>query len=180
SQSSQETNNLMLDSQFPGNLAVHANNFFPGGDSWDIPEDLITEDKVRWAISSFEPYKSPGMDGICPKMLQVTSSRIPKAGKMDHAKAKDYRPISLSSFLLKVLERIMDSYLRSKFNPNLISRCQHAYIKGKSTETALHEVVRIIWILIEHSQFTMAAFLDIDEAFNNFSRYRRRYATESQ
>ena len=33
-------------------------------------EDTITRDKVKWAISSFEPFKSPGPDGIFPALLQ--------------------------------------------------------------------------------------------------------------
>lgn len=31
----------------------------------------MTGEKVKWAIDSFLPYKSPGMDGVYPKMLQV-------------------------------------------------------------------------------------------------------------
>lgn len=202
-QSSEESNNLLMDTHFPGSVEInpqsicnqHSNynyinhNLFPG---------LISEDKVRWAISSFEPFKSPGPDGIFSKMLQILINKItpilvevytmciktntipnkwkevkvvfiPKAGKVNHSKAKDYRPISLSSFLMKVLERILDEYIRGLFNPSLISPSQHAYIKGKSTETALHEVVRTIESSLEHNQYTLAAFLDIEGAFNNVS-----------
>ncbi|XP_073821591.1 uncharacterized protein [Musca autumnalis] len=54
-------------------------------------------------------------------------------------------------------------------NSNNISSSQHAYIKGRSTDTALHEVVRTIEKSLEHKQYTLAAFLDIEGAFNNVS-----------
>ena len=41
---------------------------------------------------------------------------IPKAGKSSHIGPKDYRPISLSSFPLETLERLIDLYLRSNIN----------------------------------------------------------------
>ena len=92
---------------------------------------------------------------------------IPKAGKTNHSKAKDYRPISLSSFMLKTFERLLDHHIRSKFNKNNISYSQHAYLKGKSCETALHEVVLEVESALQCNQYTLAAFLDIQGAFNN-------------
>lgn len=93
-----------------------------------IVNSNVTEEK-EWAIKSLEPFKAPGGDDIIPKMLQIslpytidsitgmfkasiilnfipTRRRkvnviiIPKPGK-DPAEPKSYRPISLSSFLLK-------------------------------------------------------------------------------
>jgi hypothetical protein len=31
---------------------------------------MVTYRKVEWAINTFLPYKSPGMDGIFPALLQ--------------------------------------------------------------------------------------------------------------
>ena len=31
---------------------------------------IVTEERVRWAVSLFAPYKSPGIDGIFPALLQ--------------------------------------------------------------------------------------------------------------
>lgn len=31
---------------------------------------IITEDRIRWAIDQFKPFKSPGSDGILPAMLK--------------------------------------------------------------------------------------------------------------
>jgi hypothetical protein len=31
---------------------------------------VINHEKLKWAVLSFQPYKSPGIDGITPIMLQ--------------------------------------------------------------------------------------------------------------
>ncbi|GBP00066.1 Retrovirus-related Pol polyprotein from type-1 retrotransposable element R1 [Eumeta japonica] len=81
--------------------------------------------------------------------------------------AKDYRPISLTSFLLKTLERIMDLHLRSTIDDSYLSPSQHAYTKGRSVETALHSLVGHIEKANHYGNFTMVAFMDIEGAFNN-------------
>ena len=51
---------------------------------------------------------------------------------------KDFRPISLTSFILKLMERLVDRYIREvPFTENPLCREQHAYQEGKSSETAL-------------------------------------------
>jgi hypothetical protein len=37
---------------------------------WWVAARIITYRRVEWAISSFAPYKSLGMDGIFPALLQ--------------------------------------------------------------------------------------------------------------
>jgi hypothetical protein len=87
---------------------------------------------LKWAIFSFQPYKSPDIDGIMPIMLQqglelqagkllvllraslalgyipmscrhIRVVFIPKPGK-PLSQVKSLRPISLMSFILKTLE----------------------------------------------------------------------------
>ena len=67
---------------------------------------------------------------------------IPKAGWALLGSVKDFRPISLTSFILKLLGRLTDRYLREvTFVENPLREEQHAYQEGKSAETALAEVV---------------------------------------
>jgi len=68
---------------------------------------------------------------------------IPKAGKATHTTAKDFRPISLTSFLLKSFEIIISLNIRATVDPTQISEAQQAYTKGKSTKSALHLVVKV-------------------------------------
>ncbi len=99
---------------------------------------LVMEDRVRWAVNSFIPHKAPGPDSIYPICLQKgldliikylikiyrsskSNGHIPKPRRnvkmvlitkpgREPSLAKSYRPIGLSSFMLKTLERLMDNF----------------------------------------------------------------------
>jgi hypothetical protein len=43
---------------------------------------------------------------------QVKVTFIPKSEKLDYTEAKAYRPISLSSFLLKTMEKLVDRHIK--------------------------------------------------------------------
>lgn len=161
-----------------------------------IAQRVVTESKTRWAIRHFKPYKSSGNDGIFPALLQRAehilipilvkiyraclefgyvpmswrSTRvifIPKPGKSDYCSAKSFRPISLSSFLLKTLERMIDYYIRDEISGNeCLHGGQHAYQAGKSTETALHTLVSKIEKAVLGQKFCLGVFFDIEGAFN--------------
>jgi len=92
---------------------------------------------------------------------------IPKAGKGTDTTAKDFRPISLTSFLLKSFETMISLHIRATVDPPQISEAQHAYTKGKSTESALHLVVSSIDKSLSIKEYTLIAFLDIEGTFNN-------------
>ena len=113
--------------------------------------------------TSLPPLKSPVVDSIYPVFLQRgfkhistplvhiyrasialgyipkiwRSSRvifIPKPGKPNYAVAKAFTPISLASFLLKGLEKLVDRYLRGgPLSAILIHPRQHAFQTAKST-----------------------------------------------
>ena len=116
------------------------------------------------------PFKSPGKDGIFPVFLQkgiehlvdplqsiyraslllgyiptswhvAQVAFIPKPGRLDYTMAKAFRLISLTSFLLKGMEKLIDRYLHSGPLATLpIHPWQHAFQTGKSTESALHQL----------------------------------------
>jgi len=91
----------------------------------------------------------PHLDRIFPTCLltgyvpvswrQVKVVFIPKSGRSSYCGPSDFRPISLTSFLLKTMERLLDRFLKDEIlvlqplHPN-----KHAYQAGKSVETALH------------------------------------------
>ena len=124
-------------------------------DTGDFIEYISTE-KVRNAMRSFGSRKAPGPDGFKPIVLKNLNEKavifltslykmsirtqqipsfwrkmdvifIPKPGKEDYSSLKSYRPITLSSFVLKGLERIMLWYLREKgYHKSIgISACLH-------------------------------------------------------
>jgi hypothetical protein len=95
---------------------------------------------------------------------------IPKPGKSSYSGPKEFRPISLTSFLLKTMERLVDRYIRDEImvliplHPN-----QHAYQAGKSVETALHQLIVRVEKALDQQEIALGVFLDIAGAFNNTS-----------
>ena len=84
---------------------------------------------------------------------------------------KDYRPISLTSFLLKTLERLVDGYFKEgPLKIWLLHEEQHAYRTGRSVETALLSLVNFIEDQLELKGICIGAFLDVEGAFNQTSR----------
>jgi hypothetical protein len=95
---------------------------------------------------------------------------IPKPGRDSYELAKSFRPISLTSFFLKTMERLVDSYIRAgplKSFPLVES--QYAYQRGRSTEAALHDLVQKIEWCLNQKEFALGVFLDIDGALDNAS-----------
>jgi hypothetical protein len=76
--------------------------------------------------------------------------------------AKAYRPISLLSFMLKMMEKLVDRDVKDKiFGLYPIHPYQFANQLRKSTETALHHVIVHIEEAVEHREDSLGAFLDI-------------------
>ncbi len=158
---------------------------------------FITEEKVRAAIGSFGSLKAPGPDEIQPLILSHLGSTaisyltclykaslvlgytpscwrkgkvvfIPKPGKPDYSQPRAFRPITLSSFLVKVMERLILWELNSStLREAPLSRNQHAFRKGKSTETALSNMIEHIERGLNKNGFALGVFLDIQGAFDN-------------
>ena len=65
------------------------------------------------------------------------------------------------------MEKVIDLHIRNLPSFGQLCTAQHAYCKGRSVETALHEVVGRIGESLHHKEYTMVAFLDIKGVFNN-------------
>jgi hypothetical protein len=156
----------------------------------------ICYDKLKRAAFSFQPYKTPGTDGIMPFMLQqgfellagkllmllraslalgyipmswrhIRVVFIPKPGK-PLSQAKSLRPISLMSFILKTLEKLLDRHIRDcALVEKPLHQNQFSYRAGMSTETALFQVVYRLEKSLSHKETALGAFLDIEGAFNS-------------
>ncbi|XP_017463835.1 PREDICTED: uncharacterized protein LOC108357257, partial [Rhagoletis zephyria] len=87
---------------------------------------------------------------------------IPKGGGPSHVKPSDFRPISLTSFFQKVLERQLDVKIRTEIDLSKLSSCQHAYWKGRSVDTALHGIVSTIEKALALKESALGVFLDIE------------------
>lgn len=111
---------------------------------WTLARYIVKVSTVKWAISKLTSYKSSGEDGIILALLQnepeflvmcmtrissepgVDYGYIPQVWKInkivinlicdlsDETNVKPYRPICLSSFFLKSLERLVKRYIRKR------------------------------------------------------------------
>jgi hypothetical protein len=103
---------------------------------------------------------------------QVKVTFFPKPGKLDYTEAKAYRPISLSSFLLKTMEKLVDRHIRDgALRVYSLHRNQHAYQRGKSTETALHNVVTHAEYAIFSTEFFFITTLRGPNRKHRFQQY---------
>jgi ribonuclease HI len=198
--------------KFSDNSAISVDS---GNYDWKVENHasiskIVNNQTVEWAVKSFQPYKTPGEDGIYPILLQkglphirhvliaifrasmnlgyipkifrgVKVVFIPKPGKVDYTSVKSFRPISISSFILKTLEKIIDNFI---FNGS-IRRCffssnQHAYIPGRSTETALAALVSKVGEALEKQEWMLGLFFDIEGAFDNASHQKIESALSSK
>lgn len=157
---------------------------------------FITAESVRRAVNSFSPYKSPGPDKIYPACLQwgleillewlielyraiftfgycpISWNKaivlfLPKPGKPDYTNPRAFRPICLTSFLLKTLEKICNEFIEGQLlAARPIHPTQHAYRSGKSTESALHSLIKEIENSLLNKEEALTVFMDIEGAFD--------------
>jgi ribonuclease HI len=161
--------------------------------------EFINTTRLTEAIGIFGPQKTAGPDKLKPivlqnlppctrqnlcilykvsiaighvpkRWLQSKVIFLPKVGKPDYSDPNAYRPISLCSFILKGLERLVLFHLEETcLIKKPLSKAQHAFRKNMGTETALSEAVDKIESGLLRKEHTLGVFLDIAGAFNNLS-----------
>ena len=189
---------ILMNEHFPGNSPLPAQGkrsrpqIIP-------PLPWINVDLIKQAFHSFKHDKSAGPDNIKPIVLHqlppaaltflnqiytacitlghtpkawATSKTvfIPKQGRNDYQDPRSYRPISLTPFLFKTLEKLMlweansTCLLNSPFHIN-----QHAFRPNHSCDIAISKVTSRIEKSILNGQFTLGIFLDIQGAFDSIT-----------
>jgi hypothetical protein len=160
---------------------------------------FISKNKLIKAFKLFGPHKSAGPDSFKPIVLQNLPSKIltnictlykvsialgympkiwtkskvifiAKPQKKDYTDPNAYRPISLTSFILKGLERLILFHLEEvDVIKKPLTSAQHAFRTNKGTDTALSKAVDKIKSGLLRQEYTLGVFLDISGAFNNLS-----------
>ena len=106
---------------------------------------------------------------LCAKSKEGAGISILKPGKENYHEVKSFRMITLTSFQLKWLDRLLlyhfndDSNLQARF-----SAFQYGFRAAVSTETALHEFVRCIELSLAKKRTALEIFLNI-VAFDNIT-----------
>lgn len=96
------------------------------------------------------------------KCGKVKVTFIPKPGKPSHCVAKNFRTISLTSFIRKALERLVDLHIRHEILRKFpLHANQHAYQAGESMDPALHSLVSKVENVIDVGEIALGCFMDI-------------------
>ena len=149
------------------------------------------EPEVEAKLKELKPDKAAGSDGFLPKVLKAVAGGviqhlcqifnrslttaevpqdfrsadicpIPKKGLLTDT--GNYRPISLTSVLGKVLESIIkDSFLETN---NLINTSQHGFRQGRSCVTNLLDFYQYVFCECDRSRTVDVVFLDFRKAFD--------------
>ena len=113
-------------------------------------------------------YKSCIIFGFTPTKWKDTKVIfIPKPGKDSYEKAKSYRPISLSNYMLKTLERLVGWEMKLALKENPVHTRQHGFRNDRSTETAISDAVSYIEEYILRRRKVIGVSLDIQAAFDS-------------
>ena len=154
-----------------------------------ISDIYISPTDVYKQLRQLDPNKSTGPDNICARVLKAAASElsvsvahlfqmsmsqqklpsdwtvshvVPLYKKGSKADPANYRPVSLTSVLSKVLERIINARVRDFLNSNnVIIDGQHGFRNGRSCETQLLETIKDWCEALDTGNTLDVAFLDI-------------------
>ena len=104
-------------------------------------------------------------EGKFPRNL-LLSLVTPSFKKGEREDASNYRPIAMTSPFSKILEKAFLSRLENHLvENNILTDQQHGFTKGKSTVTALFEVVSEIYNCLENKEKVNLILYDFSNAF---------------
>ena len=169
----------------------------PMPDTSHIPQfdDIkITEQDVISAINEISLYSAPGPDKIPAILIKECKNEIAPAltilwqksidqgeipsellkqtiipiyKKDNKSLASNYRPISLTSHLIKVFERVLrDKLIAHLESNNLITQHQHGFRSNRSTVTQLLDHINSILEILERNENADIVYLDMAKAFD--------------
>lgn len=159
-----------------------------------ISNIVITEQDALDVLLNLKVNKSSGPDGVSPRMLKEAAPSIcssltklinmslmygtfpsdwklahvvPVFKKGDKKLLNNYRPISLTSCIGKVMERVVFKHLYNYILDNsLLSSFQSGFKPGDSTVYQLLDFYHIISEALDNKKDVRAVFFDISKAFD--------------
>ena len=160
----------------------------------------ITPDCVEKKLKQLKACKSAGPDRIHPRVLKELASplstplsilfqRSLECGELPDAwregtitpifkkgakdKPGNYRPVSLTSVVCKVMESIIrDQIIIHMKNNSLLSPHQHGFISGRSCMTQLLEVMEVWTKILDEKGSIDTIFFDFMKAFDSVPHRR--------
>ena len=167
----------------------------------------ITEELVKKCLLQLKTDKSPGNDGISPRILKEMSEQLcvplsiifklridestlprqwrdaiicPIYKKSEKRNAANYRPVFLTSIVCKTLERVIVQQLVEHIKMNhLDCEQQHGSTTGKSVNTNVLEALNIWSEALMHNIPVDVIYLDYAKAFDTVPHQRLLKQVES-
>ena len=190
--------NTTADQPYNNDRQDAADNPTAPTNEWNV-DSIFSERRVERSMFEFDSLKAAGPDGLRPIMLQKgikligkaftnlakasfnsgyvpacwrrsTAIFLPKPGKTDYYNPKSYRTITLAPVPLKWMERVVLWHMEEDLKIySKLSKKQYGFVRGSSTETALHKLVHKIEKTIINSGMALGTFLDVEGAFDNIA-----------
>ena len=173
-------------------------------DDHDLVADVVSDTLIK-IVKFLKRDKAPGPHNIHNEVLRLgtttslfhhlarlfTSSiqigYIPTAWKLATLRmllkpdklpslTTSYRPISLMSSIMKLIERVIEQRLRSYLeNIGFINKYQSGFRQNKSTDDHLFRLSQSVMKSFNSREHVVAAFLDVEKAFDNVWQNELRY-----
>ena len=160
----------------------------------------ITPEKVKKKIDAMRANAAPGPDKLCPRLLKGVSEHIctplstifkksldegvvpadwrnanvtPIFKKGSKASVGNYRPVSLTSVLCKVMEGLLkDVLMKHLLQNNILNASQHGFMQKKSCLTNLVEYLDVLTKLVDEGHSVDVVYLDFSKAFDKVPHAR--------
>ena len=165
-----------------------------------LSDVTVTEEMVLEKLNALDPNKSPGPDQIHPtiakELADVLASPlmiifnkslqegvVPKDWKLanvtsifkkgDRTEGCNYRPISLTSIVCKILESLLRDAIMNHLAEHDLIRCsQHGFMPRRSCLTNLLEYLEEVTKLIDAGHRVDIMYLDFSRAFDKVPHHR--------
>ena len=160
----------------------------------------VNEKEVKELLDAINPNKSIGPDKLHPRMLKelakclskpitilfnmtLDHGTVPEEWKIGHIFpifkkgkkqiAENYRPISLTSVLCKIMEKLVRSHVMKHLVDNkLLSPKQFGFITGRSTTTQLLYFIDKCMDIISEGKVLDTIYFDFAKAFDSVPHKR--------
>ncbi len=161
---------------------------------------IITKEDVLKKLKHLKPNKSPGPDGHHPHVLRecadalayplsIILQKILDAGSLPQTwkdanvtpifkKGKrslpsNYRPVSLTSIICKLMESLIRDHLVRHMSTNhMFTKYQHGFVEGRSCTTNLLAVLDRWTEAVDNGNSIDAIYLDFAKAFDTVPHQR--------
>ena len=185
---------------FRDNEIANNNDSEDNPNNENLKEFTVTEEQIKNAIDSLPPKAAPGPDGVpnilikqlkhelSPILLTIFAKSL-KEGEIPESFLKafikpvkkpmksrsdpsSYRPLSLTSNIAKLLEKVVKSQLENYMeNKNILSEAQHGFRSKHSCLSQLLKHYNEVIESLEAGQTHDVIYLDFSKAFDTVDRY---------